>query len=233
VSDGISERLARWSQRKLAARQTQRGQAAPDDARALAADVKAKPVLPAEGDRPADATGVVQDGTEEKKSDQTSGDARPALPSIEELNAASDYTPFLAQGVPEALTRAALRKLWLSDPVLANLDGLNDYDEDFNVVDQMITSAQSNYKVGRGYLEQDEPEVAEADDEDNEAVTAKDVGDDSQKKIADIAADIDSDKSASAEAEVKLSRPASASDREEPSETTTDVSSDSAKVSKA
>jgi hypothetical protein len=37
----------------------------------------------------------------------------------------------MREGVPEALRNRALRKLWLSDPVLANLDGLNDYDEDF------------------------------------------------------------------------------------------------------
>jgi len=53
------------------------------------------------------------------------------LPDIESLGRESDYTPFLRKGVPEHLTRRALRKLWLSDPVFANLDGLNDYDEDF------------------------------------------------------------------------------------------------------
>ena len=30
--------------------------------------------------------------------------------------------------MPEHLKQAALRKLWLSNPVFANLDGLNDYD---------------------------------------------------------------------------------------------------------
>ncbi len=53
------------------------------------------------------------------------------LPDIENLGRGSDYTPFLRKGVPEHLTRQALRKLWRSDPVFANLDGLNDYDEDF------------------------------------------------------------------------------------------------------
>ena len=57
----------------------------------------------------------------------------PPLPDIDELAANSDYTAFLADGVPESLARAALRKLWRSDPVLANLDGLNDYDEDFTL----------------------------------------------------------------------------------------------------
>ena len=78
----------------------------------------------------------------------------PALPSIDELNFESDYTVFLNSKVPETLRRAALRKLWTSDPVLANLDGLNDYDEDYNLVDTTITAAQSAYKVGRGYFDE-------------------------------------------------------------------------------
>ena len=53
------------------------------------------------------------------------------LPDIESLDKDSDYTPFMAEGVPEELKKLALRVLWRSDPVLANLDGLNDYDEDF------------------------------------------------------------------------------------------------------
>lgn len=50
------------------------------------------------------------------------------LPDIETLSYGSDFTVFLQQGVPELLRRQALRKLWRSDPVLANLDGLNDYE---------------------------------------------------------------------------------------------------------
>ena len=46
------------------------------------------------------------------------------------------------------MTRAALRKLWLSDPVFANLDGLNDYDEDFNVVDTLLSALESDTTRG-------------------------------------------------------------------------------------
>lgn len=56
------------------------------------------------------------------------------LPDVDSLDKDSDYTGFLREGVPEALRNKALRKLWLSDPVLANLDGLNDYDEDFTLL---------------------------------------------------------------------------------------------------
>ncbi len=57
-----------------------------------------------------------------------------ALPDIDSLDGDSDYTAFLREGVPEDLKHRALRKLWRSDPVLANLDGLNDYDEDFGAI---------------------------------------------------------------------------------------------------
>ncbi len=53
------------------------------------------------------------------------------LPDIDSLGPDSDYRPFLQRNVAPALRRIALRRLWQSDPVLANLDGLNDYDEDF------------------------------------------------------------------------------------------------------
>ena len=56
------------------------------------------------------------------------------LPSPEMLDAGSDFSQFMRDDVPEMLKRAALRRLWASDPVLANLDGLNDYDEDFTVI---------------------------------------------------------------------------------------------------
>ena len=87
----------------------------------------------------------------------------PALPPIDTLDANSDYTGFLAKNVPEALRRAALRKLWASDPVFATLDGLNDYDEDFNVIDQAITLAQSSYRPGLGYLDEAEQKLDAAE----------------------------------------------------------------------
>ena len=88
----------------------------------------------------------------------------PDLPSIDQLMFQSDYTAFMAKNVPEALRRAALRKLWMSDPVLANLDGLNDYYEDYNIVDQAITAAQTSYRPGKGYLDEIEEKLAQLDD---------------------------------------------------------------------
>ena len=74
------------------------------------------------------------------------------LPDVDSLNADSDYTGFLKPGVPELLRRKALRTLWRSNPVFANLDGLNDYDEDFSAVGIIAQEVSSLYKVGKGML---------------------------------------------------------------------------------
>ncbi len=81
------------------------------------------------------------------------------LPDIDSLTAESDYTVFMAKGVPEHLKRLALRKLWLSDPVLANVDGLVDYGEDFTVSTLVGDAVKTAYRVGKGFL--DEAEEAE------------------------------------------------------------------------
>ncbi len=56
------------------------------------------------------------------------------LPDIETLDAQSDYSVFLHHDVPDEIRKLALRKLWASDPIFANIDGLNDYDEDFSSI---------------------------------------------------------------------------------------------------
>ncbi len=56
------------------------------------------------------------------------------LPDVDSLDKDSDFTVFMRDGVPEALRNRALRKLWTSDPVLANVDGLNDYDGDYGTL---------------------------------------------------------------------------------------------------
>ena len=151
MSDAVGGRFSRWSQRKAAAR---RGGALP----AEPADAVA-PVRPAEATtgEPRRATGTVPDdaGRREQTGRSASDGRRIAgLPPIEELTFQSDYTGFMAKGVPEALKRAALRKLWMSDPVLANLDGLCDYNEDHHLIDTSITLDQTSYKVGKGYFDE-------------------------------------------------------------------------------
>ena len=58
------------------------------------------------------------------------------------------------------------------EAVFANLDGLNDYDEDFNVIDTLITAAQTNYKVGKGRVSDEDEESLEEDVSDEEVENA-------------------------------------------------------------
>lgn len=71
---------------------------------------------------------------------------------IESLNYDSDFTPFMKKGVPDLLRQTALRQLWRSNPILANLDGMNEYDENFNITHKVLENIQTAYKVGDGYL---------------------------------------------------------------------------------
>ncbi len=81
---------------------------------------------------------------------------------LESLDAESDYAPFFRDGVPKALKSAALRTLWRSSPVFANLDGLNDYDENFNDPDRIKKFVGTAWRVGKGYLKA-EPDPADVE----------------------------------------------------------------------
>jgi len=58
----------------------------------------------------------------------------PSLPPIGSLDADSDYTVFMQEGVPEALRLQALSKLWRSHPVIAAGDDLTDYGDDYRAM---------------------------------------------------------------------------------------------------
>jgi Protein of unknown function (DUF3306) len=157
MSEASTGRLARWSQRKSAAR---RGTALPAEA-----DIAAfGPAADNEKTAPGSQQRTPEVSAAGAEVTPVAGEPMPELPPVEELTAQSDYTVFLAKGVPEALKHAALRKLWLSDPVLANLDGLNDYCEDHHLIDTSITLDQTSYQVGKGYFGEVEEELAKLDD---------------------------------------------------------------------
>ena len=54
------------------------------------------------------------------------------LPPIESIAADSDIRPFLADGVPAELTRAALRSAWAADPAVRDFIGIAESQWDFN-----------------------------------------------------------------------------------------------------
>ncbi|MFT7595868.1 MAG: hypothetical protein ACI8R4_003200, partial [Paracoccaceae bacterium] len=74
------------------------------------------------------------------------------LPDPDALKLGDDVRGFMAQAVPERLRRRALRQLWRLNPVLANIDGLVDYGEDFTDAACVIENMQTAYQVGKGML---------------------------------------------------------------------------------
>ncbi len=80
---------------------------------------------------------------------------------FEALDKSSDYTRFIKSDVPEAIQKKALRKLWTTDPVFEVLDGMNDYDEDFTGDGLAGRAFKTAYKIGQGYLTDDEAKGGE------------------------------------------------------------------------
>jgi hypothetical protein len=63
-----------------------------------------------------------------------------------------DFSAFMSRAVPEHLRRRALRKLWVSNPVLANLDGLCDHNDDFSDAATVVPNMKTAYQVGKGMM---------------------------------------------------------------------------------
>ena len=74
------------------------------------------------------------------------------LPDPDHLKAGDDITGFMSKEVPERLRQRALRRLWRLNPVLANVDGLVDYGEDFTDAAVVMDGMQTAYQVGKGML---------------------------------------------------------------------------------
>ena len=157
-------------------------------------------------------TDAVFAGIEEEDLTDEQQEIVAGLPPVESLVEGSDFTPFLKDGVPEFMKRKALRMLWRASPFFNLRDGLNDYDEDFNIIDKVIDEMVGNYKVGRGHLSEEElrdmmPEEARrAFDEDEEEVedgedTALEDADEDELANAEVTdADLNQDEAATKQA---------------------------------
>jgi len=87
------------------------------------------------------------------------------LPDPSAMKAGDDFTGFMSRDVPEHLRRQALRTLWRSNPVLACVDGLNDYDDDYRVA-LLQEPIKTAYQVGKGmtkHVEEMERQAAAAE----------------------------------------------------------------------
>ena len=99
--------------------------------------------LAAEEDK---ATEAIEVQTDEKILEEL------GLQDPDTLQAGDDFSAFMAKAVPTRLRNRALRKLWLSNPALANLDALLDYGEDFTTNADAVEVIQTSYQVGKGLL---------------------------------------------------------------------------------
>ena len=152
--------LGRWSRRKTEAAKSDRSSTAAK----LMAEPSPLPASPRETkDEAAPPTPLSAAGGSDKVSAETeassshasgpeANDEAAKLPPVETLSYDSDFKPYLASGVPEEMRREALHKLWRSDPVLANLDGLNDYDEDYSLIGKLPQAVSTLFQVGRGMV---------------------------------------------------------------------------------
>jgi len=124
------------------------------------------------------------------------------LPDPDLLKMGDDFRAFMAKAVPERLRRRALRRLWVSNPVLANLDGLIDYAEDYTDSARVVANMKTAYQVGKGMLAHVEEMARQAEALVNPLV-AQDPDQDPDE-VADVAAQEPPTEAALAEAEVAV-----------------------------
>jgi hypothetical protein len=106
------EFLARWSRRKREART--------DDKQDAGGPAQSEPCGPQSPTLP-----------ETRDPDVAEPDLS-SLPPIDSIDAATDVTAFLRKGIPQELTRAALRRAWSADPAIRDFIGLAENAWDFN-----------------------------------------------------------------------------------------------------
>ncbi len=74
------------------------------------------------------------------------------LPAPEDLVNGEQLRAFLKTQLPQRLKTRALRSFWRTNPVLACLDGLNDYDDDYTAAATAGKPVNTIYQVGRGMV---------------------------------------------------------------------------------
>lgn len=101
------------------------------------------------------AASQLPDALEEQEiTDKTDAEilAELGLPDPDTMNKGDDFAAFMMRAVPEHIRKRALRKLWRSNPVLACVDGLNDYDDDYLAGSYGNAPLKTSYQVGKGLL---------------------------------------------------------------------------------
>ena len=92
------------------------------------------------------------------------------LPDPDTMVQGDDFSVFMAKAVPDQIRRRALRTLWRSNPVLANVDMLVDYGEDFTDAAMAVENIQTAYQVGKGMLKHVEEMARQAEERENPTI---------------------------------------------------------------
>ena len=103
------------------------------------------------------------------------------LPDPDSLEMGDDFKAFMAKSVPGHLRKRALRKLWRSNPVLACVDGLNDYDDDYLTGSTGQGAIKTTYQVGKGML----AHLLEIERQQNAVAAEDEVDDGPEDEVAD------------------------------------------------
>ena len=130
--------LSRWSRRKLEARAGRPADEDGETSRAATPAQKAPEVLSEE--QTLDAF---------RESEPELADSISKI-DIDKLTFEDDFTIFMKAAVPDFIRHKALAKLWTSNPILAVLDGLNDYDLDYTQGSDVAAKVQSAAKGALG-----------------------------------------------------------------------------------
>lgn len=130
--------LSRWSRRKVEAKEQQiinEKQVADDDASLVDADQ-------------ANENHLTEEQLDELSDEEILEEL--GLPDPDTMKAGDDFKGFMKKTVPARIRNRALRKLWLTNPALANVDMLVDYGEDFTDAATVIPDMKTAYEVGKG-----------------------------------------------------------------------------------
>ena len=76
------------------------------------------------------------------------------LPEPDTLKLGDTVEKFMDGRVPERIRARALRAFWKTNPLLANIDGLDEYCDDYTDAAMVVENLQTIYEVGKGYAAQ-------------------------------------------------------------------------------
>lgn len=122
------------------------------------------------------------------------------LPNPDEMAMGDDFSGFMSKSVPDRLRRRALRTLWRSNPVLANVDNLVDYGEDFTDAALAVENIQTAYQVGKGMLKHVQEMVRQEEERLNPTIVEVELGEDKLESEAEAETPINLERQAEEDA---------------------------------